>query len=149
MAGTNGSLARGHGVCWGSAARSAGGFESGRVSMRRRMARALLWISAALIAWTQVGYAVLLALLRAPGAVPEPAAPGAAPPRVSLIVAAYREQEVIEAKVANALALDWPREALELIVAVDGGADPSADDTAARARAAGADVVLELPRGGK
>ena len=36
----------------------------------RRMARALLWISAALIAWTQVGYALLLALLRAPGARP-------------------------------------------------------------------------------
>ena len=38
--------------------------------MRRRMARALLWISAALIAWTQVGYAVLLALLRRAGAAP-------------------------------------------------------------------------------
>jgi len=35
------------------------------------------------------------------------------------------------------------------VVAVDGGAAPGADTTAARARAAGADVVLELPRGGK
>ena len=35
----------------------------------------LLWISAALIAWTQVGYAVLLALLRAPGAAPGPPRP--------------------------------------------------------------------------
>ncbi len=124
------------------------------------MARALLWTSAALIAWTQVGYALLLALLRprAAGAAPGPAAAahagsgparGAALPRVSLIVAAYREQEVIVAKVANALALDWPREALEVIVAVDGGAEPDADATAERARAAGADVVLELPRGGK
>ena len=53
------------------------------------------------------------------------------------------------AKVADALALDWPRDRLELVVAVDGGADPGADATAERARAAGADVVLELPRGGK
>jgi len=120
------------------------------------MARAVLWISAALIAWTQVGYALLLALLR-PGASPGAADAGppvvgaaaGALPRVSLIVAAYREQEVIAAKVANALALDWPREALELIVAVDGGAELGADDTAGRARAAGADLVLELPRGGK
>ncbi len=52
---------------------------------------------------------------------------------------------MIAAKVANALALDWPREQLELIVACDG----CTDDTAARARAAGADLVLELPRGGK
>ena len=111
------------------------------------MARALLWISAALIAWTQAGYALLLALLRPVEAAPS--APLAELPRVSLIVAAYREQDVIAAKVANALALDWPREALELIVAVDGGAEAGADATAERARAAGADLVLELPRGGK
>ena len=79
-----------------------------------------------------------------------PTAPAsAAQPHVSLIVAAYREEAVIEAKVRNALALDWPRERLELIVAVDGGAGPDADGTAERARAAGADQVLELPRGGK
>jgi hypothetical protein len=64
---------------------------------------------------------------------------------VSLIVAAYREEAVIAAKVANALALDWPRDRLEVIVAVDGAADATAE----RARAAGADLVLELPRGGK
>ena len=56
---------------------------------------------------------------------------------------------MIAAKVANALALDWPRDRLEIVVAVDGGADPGADATAERARAAGADIVLELPRGGK
>ena len=49
------------------------------------------------------------------------------------------------AKVANALALDYPRELLEVIVACDG----CADETAARARGAGADLVLELPRGAR
>ena len=68
---------------------------------------------------------------------------------MTLVVPAHREEAVIAAKVANALALDWPRERLEVIVAVDGGAGPDADATADRARAAGADVVLELPRGGK
>jgi hypothetical protein len=111
--------------------------------------RALFWISAGLLAWAQVGYGLFLAALRAlsPSAPPEP--PRTARPRVSLIVAAYREEAVIEAKVANALALDWPRDALEIIVAVDGGAEPDADGTAARARAAGADQVLELARHGK
>ena len=52
---------------------------------------------------------------------------------------------MIAAKVRNALALDYPRERLEVIVACDG----CADATAERARAAGADLVLELPRGGK
>ena len=48
---------------------------------------------------------------------------------------------MIEAKVANALDLDYPREQLEIIVASDG----SGDATAERAREAGADLVLELP----
>jgi cellulose synthase/poly-beta-1,6-N-acetylglucosamine synthase-like glycosyltransferase len=52
---------------------------------------------------------------------------------------------VIADKVANALALDYPRERLQIIVASDG----SADATPERARAAGADLVLELPPGGK
>ena len=68
-----------------------------------------------------------------------------ATPMVSLIVAAHNEAAVIAAKVANALALQWPRERLELIVCSDG----STDDTVARARDAGADVVLDLPRAGK
>jgi cellulose synthase/poly-beta-1,6-N-acetylglucosamine synthase-like glycosyltransferase len=66
-------------------------------------------------------------------------------PPVSLIVAAHAEADVIAAKVANALALDYPRDRLEVIVACDG----SPDATAVRARDAGADLVLELPRGGK
>ena len=110
--------------------------------------RRLFWTSTALLAWTQALYAPALAGLRRAKGSPPPAPRGALPeppPPVSLIVAAYREEAVIAAKVANALALDYPREALELIVAVDGGGDATAE----RARAAGADLVLELPRGGK
>jgi hypothetical protein len=112
--------------------------------------RALFWISASLLAWTQAGYGVLLAALRRAG-VPTwtPPAPGAERPHVTLVIAAYNEASVIAAKVANALALDWPRDRLQVVVAVDGGAEPGADATAARAREAGADLVLELARGGK
>jgi hypothetical protein len=109
--------------------------------------RALFWLSAALLAYVQAGYGVLLAVLarvlrRRAAATVAPAGPL---PDVSVIVAAYREEAVIADKVRNALALDWPRERLEVVVAVDGG-DPG---TVARAREAGADLVLELPRGGK
>jgi cellulose synthase/poly-beta-1,6-N-acetylglucosamine synthase-like glycosyltransferase len=106
----------------------------------------LFWVSSGLIAYTHLGYPLALRLLLRlrrrptlkPGVWEEM-------PRVSLIVAAYDEEEVIEAKVANALALDYPRERLELIVASDG----SGDATVERARAAGADLVLDLPRAGK
>jgi hypothetical protein len=112
--------------------------------------RTLFWIPVALLAWAQLGYGAFLAALRRLKARTwAPPAPGGRTPRVTLIVAAYREEAVIAAKVANALALDWPRDRLEVIVAVDGGALAGADGTAERARAAGADVVLELQRGGK
>ncbi|HEV2753825.1 MAG TPA: glycosyltransferase [Solirubrobacteraceae bacterium] len=64
---------------------------------------------------------------------------------MTLVVAAHDEEAVIAGKVANALALAWPRERLQVIVASDG----STDATVQRARAAGADLVLDLPRGGK
>jgi cellulose synthase/poly-beta-1,6-N-acetylglucosamine synthase-like glycosyltransferase len=103
--------------------------------------RALFWISAALIVWTQAAYAPALALLRRLRGAP-PTAPGAdVTPSVTLIIAAYREEAVIAEKVANARALDYPD--LEVIVAVDGG------DPGTVTRAQGADLVLELPRGGK
>ena len=106
------------------------------------------WLSAALIVWTQLGYALALAVLaRFVAPAPAPAAESSSTllPELSLIVAAHDEQSVIAVKVANALALDYPRELLEVIVACDG----CVDATAAHARNAGADVVLELPRGGK
>jgi glycosyltransferase involved in cell wall biosynthesis len=128
------------------------------------------WSALALIVWTQLGYAAVLALLarvlrgqdgghdathlRSPGrggalkdSVPpdSPPAPDAALPMVSLIVAAHDEEGVIGEKVRNALALDYPRARLEVVVACDG----CSDVTARRARDAGADLVLELPRGGK
>jgi hypothetical protein len=113
-------------------------------------ARPAFWSAAALLGWTQIGYGAALAGVRRLRGAP-PTAPAGDPgaPLVSLVIAAYAEEAVIAAKVADALALDWPRDRLEIVVAVDGGADPDHDATAERARAAGADVVLELPRGGK
>jgi cellulose synthase/poly-beta-1,6-N-acetylglucosamine synthase-like glycosyltransferase len=108
----------------------------------------VFWASAALVAWTQVGYALVLAALARvlpPAAGRRSAADDGPLPDVSLIVAAHDEQEVIGAKVSDALALSYPRERLRVVVCCDG----CADETAQRARAAGADLVLELPRGGK
>jgi cellulose synthase/poly-beta-1,6-N-acetylglucosamine synthase-like glycosyltransferase len=107
-----------------------------------QFAEIVFWFSAGLIAYTHLGYPlalrVLVSLLAHPMTWEEL-------PRVSLIVAAYDEEEVIVAKVANALALDYPRDRLEIVVASDG----SSDATVQRAREAGADLVLDLPRGGK
>lgn len=110
------------------------------------IAAILFWGCAALIVYTHAGYPLVLRALVASRRRPT-LNPGIWDelPRVSLIVPAYDEEEVIAAKVANALALDYPRERLQVIVASDG----SADATAERAREAGADLVLELAPGGK
>jgi cellulose synthase/poly-beta-1,6-N-acetylglucosamine synthase-like glycosyltransferase len=106
------------------------------------------WAAAGLLVYAQVGYPLLLEVLgraRRGRGVPDAGTQAGDEPNVSLIVAAHREAEIIAAKVANARALEWPAERLEVIVSCDG----SPDDTPDRARAAGADVVLELEWGGK
>ena len=114
----------------------------------KRALKAAFWGSAGLLVYTQLGYPVLLAGL---DRLRRPRDPDVLPysdgdlPDVSLVVAAYNEEPVIADKVGNALALDYPRDRLELIVSVDGATDATAD----RARAAGADLVLENARGGK
>lgn len=115
------------------------------------LAALLFWLSALLIVYTHVGYpAVLYAFVLVRGRPPAfeldaPLVADADLPTVSLLIPAYDEEEVIAAKVANAQALDYPRERLQVIVASDG----STDATVERARAAAADLVLDLPAGGK
>ncbi|HVD40731.1 MAG TPA: glycosyltransferase family 2 protein [Solirubrobacterales bacterium] len=116
------------------------------------LAAVLFWLSAGLLVYTHIGYPLALwALVRLRGRTRDLRLERPTLieeedlPTVSLIVPAYDEEEVIADKVANALALDYPRERLQVIVASDG----SSDATAERARAAGADLVLELPPGGK
>jgi biofilm PGA synthesis N-glycosyltransferase PgaC len=103
----------------------------------------IFWVSGGLLIYAQIGYGGLLSVWGrlAPGRAAL-AWPGDLP-LVSVIVAAYNEEDVIGARVANLRALTYPR--TEIIVAVDGASDA----TVARATEAGADRVLALSRAGK
>jgi cellulose synthase/poly-beta-1,6-N-acetylglucosamine synthase-like glycosyltransferase len=106
----------------------------------------IFWVAAGLIVYAHLGYPLLLrALVALFGQREESAAASGEVPAVSLIIPAYEEEEVIERKLANARALDYPPGRLQVVVASDG----SSDRTAELARSGGADLVLELPRGGK
>jgi cellulose synthase/poly-beta-1,6-N-acetylglucosamine synthase-like glycosyltransferase len=106
----------------------------------------VFWTSVALLVHTHVGYPLALWVIsRVRSGSSQPFAPPMDPPMVSLIIAAHDEEAVIERKVRNALELEYPRDRLELIVASDG----SIDRTVELARSAGADLVLDLERGGK
>jgi cellulose synthase/poly-beta-1,6-N-acetylglucosamine synthase-like glycosyltransferase len=105
----------------------------------------VFWACVVALVYAQLGYPLLLAVLaRLHRRRATPKGP-AAPPTVSFIVAAYDEEDVIAAKVANAQELDYPLDRMEIIVAADG----CTDGTVEAAEEAGADLVLDLPRGGK
>jgi len=83
--------------------------------------RALFWTSAFLVVYPYFVYPALLALLRRVVSRPPRKAP--IEPTVSLLVAAFNEEDVIAAKIENSLALDYPADRLEIVIASDGSSD--------------------------
>jgi len=69
-------------------------------------------------------------------------------PRVSLIVSAYNEEAVISQKIDNTMALDYPRDLLEIIVVTDGSSDATAEIVAGYQNQ-GVILLHKPERGGK
>jgi glycosyltransferase involved in cell wall biosynthesis len=107
--------------------------------------RALFWLAASLVGYTYAGFPALV-LLRA-RLRPREHLRAPITPAVSVVIAARNEVAVIADKLDNLLALDYPAERLQVVVASDG----SEDGTVAAARARGDErvQVLDLPRVGK
>jgi cellulose synthase/poly-beta-1,6-N-acetylglucosamine synthase-like glycosyltransferase len=85
------------------------------------IATTIFWASAAVAAYVYVGFPLLLALLQRVAA--RPVAKRPIEPTVSVLVAAYNEERVIEAKIRNSLALDYPPDKLDIAIACDGPKD--------------------------
>jgi cellulose synthase/poly-beta-1,6-N-acetylglucosamine synthase-like glycosyltransferase len=85
----------------------------------------LFWLSVLFILYVYLGYPLTLTLLarlrRKPLEYPSYL------PKVTLLIAAYNEQDVIASKLENTFALDYPRENLQIIVAADGSDDQTAE----------------------
>ena len=87
------------------------------------------WICVALVTYTYVGYGVLLyllvrikRLLHKSGGCGNTAG-DAGLPHVTFMVCAYNEQDVVDMKIANTRALDYPREKLHIVWVTDGSSD--------------------------
>ena len=89
------------------------------------MTKPLFWIAVAVPLYVYIGFPVLLWLLAA--LVRRAPRPQPIEPSVSLLVAAYNEAAVIADKIRNSLALDYPGDKLEIVVASDGSEDATAD----------------------
>ena len=90
------------------------------------VARAAFAGSAALLAYTAIGYPLLVAGLSR--LRPRPVAKAmvesdAELPGVTMIIAAYNEEAAIRSKIDNSLALDYPQDKLEIIVVSDCSSD--------------------------
>lgn len=81
----------------------------------------LTWMALGALAWTYVGYPLLVAGLARWRAHPVKRA--SLTPTVSLIIPAYNEEAWMAARLENALALDYPRDRLQIIVVADGSTD--------------------------
>ena len=121
--------------------------------------RAFFWVSLGLVAYSYLGYPIVLAIwtgLREAlaGARFLSGGPDRRQrrrddhwPAVSVVFSAFDEEACIRQKIENCLALDYPPEKLEVLVGCDGCTDRTAEvalevgDPRVR--------VIELPRGGK
>jgi cellulose synthase/poly-beta-1,6-N-acetylglucosamine synthase-like glycosyltransferase len=84
-------------------------------------AEIIFWLSAAALSYTYAGYPLLLLIMSR--LRPREVRRGAFERSVSVIVTAYNEERDLAAKLENTLALDYPRELLEIIVASDCSTD--------------------------
>ncbi|MCE7995412.1 MAG: glycosyltransferase family 2 protein [Roseivirga sp.] len=84
----------------------------------------LFWISVLVIGYTFIGYAIvitILARLKKKNSIPELEDDDL--PEVTLVVAAYNEADIIESKVTDCLALDYPVDKLKIFFVTDGSDD--------------------------
>jgi cellulose synthase/poly-beta-1,6-N-acetylglucosamine synthase-like glycosyltransferase len=103
------------------------------------------WLSVASLAYAYGGFALLVAVVGRCRRRDVRTAP--VTPSVSLIIAAYNEEAVIAERLENALALEYPSDRLQIIVASDGSSDAT-EAIVARFADRGV-VLLPLPRQGK
>jgi glycosyltransferase involved in cell wall biosynthesis len=106
--------------------------------------KVVFWTSVGALAWTHAGYP--LAVAAAARIRRRPVRKVEHTPHVSVIVAAHDEEDVIERRLQNLLALDYPEEQLEIVVASDASGDRTdeiAMSFAPRVR------LVRAPRGGK
>jgi poly-beta-1,6-N-acetyl-D-glucosamine synthase len=105
----------------------------------------VFWTGLTLTGYTLAGYGVAVRGLA--GIRPRPVRKRPIRPMVSVIVVAHNEGSRIATKIENLLAIDYPRDRLEIVIASDG----STDDTVACARAfePGVRVVAFDARRGK
>src|SRR5579859_5048738 len=85
------------------------------------IARTIFWLAAILLFYVYAGYPLLLLLIGLFVRRPRPDA--GYTPRISVLIAAYNEEEAIERKIQQTLALEYPADKIEVLVLSDCSTD--------------------------
>jgi len=85
----------------------------------------IFWLSVFFVAYTYIGYPLLIALMAR--FIPSRMPPQASNLSVTLLITAYNEEAVIEKKIENSLCLDYSIGKLQIVVAADGSTDQTAE----------------------
>jgi poly-beta-1,6-N-acetyl-D-glucosamine synthase len=112
------------------------------------MVTILFWASVAGVLYTYFGYALLLTVCRLFCRGPASKADDGYLPTVSICLAAYNEAAHLRRKMENCLALDYPREKVQIMVGSD-GSDDGTNEIAAEFAEAGVVLHAFQPRRGK
>jgi cellulose synthase/poly-beta-1,6-N-acetylglucosamine synthase-like glycosyltransferase len=108
--------------------------------------KTIFWLAVAALAYTYFGYALLLLILsRTRG---HKTLTATCTPSISIIITAYNEERDLTAKLNNTLALDYPKDKLEIIVASDCSSDRT-DSIASSFAAQGVRLHRQTQRLGK
>ena len=84
--------------------------------------RVIFWVALGALLWTHAVYPLAAGILAGVRRRSVSWSPGSEP-RVAVVVAAHNEGEVIERRIGNLRALDYPPERLEIVVASDASSD--------------------------
>lgn len=105
------------------------------------------WLLVLLVVYVYAGYPLLLVLLRALRHS-RPVTQSSRTPPLTLIVSAFNEEEVIQSKLENSLALDYPADKLEILVVSD-ASDDATDEIVQRCTATPVRLLRMPERAGK
>lgn len=106
----------------------------------------IFWVCIFLILYTYGFYPLILGILAR--LAPQGDLYKSYEPTVTLLIAAYNERETISSKLENSLALDYPHERLQILIAAD-GSDDGTDAVVRKFSERGVELSFEPQRNGK
>ncbi|MFK8053053.1 MAG: glycosyltransferase family 2 protein [Woeseiaceae bacterium] len=108
----------------------------------------LFWLLSATIVYVYAGYPLLLAAIVKVSGRREVVVPPETPLSVTLVISAFNEADCIAAKLENTLALDYPKEHLDILVISD-ASDDGTDEIVNGFTERGVRLIRMEDRGGK